>query len=724
MRIFIFLLIGLLSLFNPGMANDPESNLPGSQNSQPYFIEDKIDSIIQKSRSQMDYDIDSAISTILTAIDLTEQYNCSKLYNKSQYFLSLYLFLLGKNQESRLIIEEILPYYQASRSRWRLAILYNRLGRIHIHSANLDLARTYLQKAEKILIDLKKRGSQAMTNLYLSDLFTQKGEYGQSLQHSQKASELYRKEKNPDGISMALASTGDTYLIIKDYPLAITSYLQALANREKIVNQHVLLKPTMNLGIIAYQQGELNSAQNYLEETLFLIEKLGNSPYLPETYYYLGKLAEENGAIDEAFCYTRNAKTASIDISSLRLKFKAELRLAELYWMDGQENMTLKLAKGVYGWARKNNDFELLSTASNILAMYAEKKHSYKDAYLFRTQHQAAKDSVLNEEKIKEITANRLKYQYEKKEAAQMALQQIQEADFQNKLQRESLVKRILLLGIFLFSLLLILLVRSNYLRRKTMDQLQKKNETLRLTEQDLATKNQALEQYIDSNLQLENFAYMASHDLRAPLNTVLSFSQLLHKSAEDKLSLKEKDFVNFIVTGATHMDNLIQALLNFSQVDTEKLSLERIEISELLRQVQLSMQHIIDQKKPQIFVEAIPQVIQADWIKLTQLFQNLIENAIKFTPESQVPYIHIKGQEYVDRYQFSVSDRGIGIPREFQDRIFMIFKRLHSSDKFEGTGIGLALCKKIVEQHEGEIWVESLEGQGCTFHFTLKKFI
>ena len=671
----------------------------------------------------MNNDIELAIVTVLDAIELAEHNGCTILYNKSQYFLSLYLFLIGKNFESQLIIEEILPYYQSSGSQWRLAILYNRLGRIHIHAANLDSAHTYLKKAEAIHIALNKKGSQAMTNLYLSDLFVEKGKFAQSLHHSQKALKLYQTLGRPDGESMALASIGDIYLIIKDYPLAISNYTLALAKRERVVNQHILLKPIMNLGIIAFDHEDFKKAQLYLEETLFLIEKLGSSPYLPETYFYLGKLAEKKGNIEEAFCYTVNAKEASLDISSLRMKFKSELRLAELYLYEGREEKTLELAKRVYTWAKTNKDFELLASASNMLATCSQRKLQFDDAYSYRTQQQIAKDSALNADKIKEITANRLKYQYEKKQAEQLAFQKIQEAEFQNKLDRESFVKRVLLVGLMLFCVLMILLVRSNYLRRRTMDQLQKKNETLRITEQDLETKNQALEQYIDSNLQLENFAYMASHDLRAPLNTILSFSQLLHKSADNKLSGREKEFVNFIVSGATHMDNLIQALLNFSQVDTEKLKLEAVETTKLLDQVQLSMKHIIDAKAPKIVVGNMPSLIQADWIKLTQLFQNLIGNAIKFTPESREALIRIQGKEYTDRYKFSVSDQGIGIPSQFQERIFMIFKRLHSSDQFEGTGIGLALCKKIVDQHEGEIWVESEEGQGSTFHFTLKKF-
>ena len=716
----VFLFYGCLALFTTGLANDPSSE---ALDSKPYYIEDKTDSLIRQSRSQMDYDIDLAISTILEAIELAEQHNCSMLYNKSQYFLSLYLFLIGKNQESKLIIEEILPYYLASENRWRLAILYNRLGRISIHAANLDSALVYLQKAEAIHLALKKKGSQAMTNLYLSDLYVEKGQYAQSLQHSQTALELYRELGRPDGVSMALASIGDIYLIIKDYPSAISSYIQALADRERVVNQHVLLKPIMNLGIISYEQGDFKKAQDHLEETLFLIQKLGSSPYLPETYYYLGKLAEKYGDTEEAFCYTRNAEASSIDISSLRLKYKSKLRLAELNMEDGLEKEALELAKNVYSWAKNHKDYELLGSACNMLANYSQRKLLFDKAYTYRTEEQIAKDSVLNAEKIKEITANRLKYQYEKKQAEQLAFQRIQEAEFQNKLDRESFVKRVLLVGLFLFCLLMILLVRSNYLRRRTLDQLQKKNETLRLIEQDLATKIQALEQYIDSNLQLENFAYMASHDLRAPLNTILSFSQLLNKSADNKLSGKEKEFVNFIVSGATHMDNLIQALLNFSQVDTEKLSLAPVEMSKLLDQVKLGMKHIIDEKAPRIEIEAMPSVIYADWIKLTQLFQNLIGNAIKFTPEPCKAHIRIQGKEYSDRYKFTVSDQGIGIPKQFQERIFMIFKRLHSTDQFEGTGIGLALCKKIVDQHEGEIWVESEEGMGSTFHFTLKKF-
>ncbi len=239
---------------------------------------------------------------------------------------------------------------------------------------------------------------------------------------------------------------------------------------------------------------------------------------------------------------------------------------------------------------------------------------------------------------------------------------------------------------------------------------------------QDLNNKNRELEKYIESNMELENFAYIASHDLRAPIRTIISFGQLLKRSLQDKLIEQEKDYLDFIMSASLNMNQLINDLLTYSRVNNSKLNIEPVDLPALLEQIMEEMHTSIKDRFAIITLHNLPPKIYGDHTKLKQLFQNLIGNSLKFSKTTMRPKIEIHATEKSKRWHFMIKDNGIGINKEFYDRIFLLFQRLHSQDKIEGTGIGLALCKKITEQHQGQIWVESREGIGTTFHFTISK--
>lgn len=242
------------------------------------------------------------------------------------------------------------------------------------------------------------------------------------------------------------------------------------------------------------------------------------------------------------------------------------------------------------------------------------------------------------------------------------------------------------------------------------------------LAQQTLNDKNEELQKYIDSNLQLENFAYFASHDLQTPLRSIISFTQLLKGSLGKKLSENELEYMAFIIKSGKNMRSLIDDLLTYSRVNNSKTKLEQVNLPGVLADLETEFLPTVKKKKAVIVFEDIPQLIEADYTKIRQLFQNLIGNALKFTAEETTPVVKVSCTEIKDYWRFCIEDNGIGIDKTYQDRIFLLFKRLHSNDQFEGTGIGLAMCKKIVDQHNGKIWLQSNEGEGCKFYFTILK--
>ncbi len=220
------------------------------------------------------------------------------------------------------------------------------------------------------------------------------------------------------------------------------------------------------------------------------------------------------------------------------------------------------------------------------------------------------------------------------------------------------------------------------------------------------------------SNEELEQFAYVASHDLQEPLRMVSSYMQLLKRRYEGKLDSDANDFIGFAVDGASRMQTLIQDLLIYSRVGTRGKPFEPTNCEDVLGQVLMNLDIAIDEGGAVVTHDPMPTVV-ADSSQLAQLFQNLIGNAIKFHGD-EPPRVHVAAEQKGDEWEFSVADNGIGIDPEFFERIFVIFQRLHGRDEYSGTGIGLAVCKKIVERHGGRMWVESEQGRGATFYFTI----
>ncbi|MEG4506552.1 ATP-binding protein [Microcoleus sp. F6_B4] len=220
------------------------------------------------------------------------------------------------------------------------------------------------------------------------------------------------------------------------------------------------------------------------------------------------------------------------------------------------------------------------------------------------------------------------------------------------------------------------------------------------------------------SNAELEQFAYVASHDLQAPLATIASYAQLLEKRYKDQLDSQGSKFIGNIVQGCTRMQNLIDDLLEYSRVGRSRKAFELTDCNQAVEQALANLQGAIRETKAVVTYSELPAVM-GDISQLVQLFQNLVSNAIKYRHDAP-PVVHITACKQEENWLISVSDNGIGIALQHQKRIFQIFQRLHTQREYSGTGIGLAICQKIVELHGGCIWVESEPDRGSTFYFTL----
>lgn len=239
----------------------------------------------------------------------------------------------------------------------------------------------------------------------------------------------------------------------------------------------------------------------------------------------------------------------------------------------------------------------------------------------------------------------------------------------------------------------------------------------------DITERKEAEQKLKNINQELKHFVYIASHDLREPLRKITSFGSLLKQSLAEKISDDDdKENLDFMIDGASRMTKMVEGLLTYSRVSTKQQSSEAIDVNEIINQLrELELAILLEEKHVTVNIpQALPPV-EIDPVQIRQLFQNLIANGIKYQKPDVAPIITITSKSAADgMVRIEVTDNGIGIKPEYQQAVFSMFKRLHSRTEYEGTGIGLTVCKKIVEQYNGDIGVESKYGEGSTFWFTL----
>ncbi len=254
--------------------------------------------------------------------------------------------------------------------------------------------------------------------------------------------------------------------------------------------------------------------------------------------------------------------------------------------------------------------------------------------------------------------------------------------------------------------------------RKKNQVALSVANERL---QEEVARREQMQLHLQQSNQELEQFAYIASHDLKQPLSSIYSWSQLLGVRYGDRLDQKGNEYIQAIQDSVKQMTQLIDDLLTYSRLDRADSPFVQVNCDLIAHQVIHRLSSAIAQHNAQVTVDTLPEV-QGNPLQIGQLLQNLIENALKYHRSGTIPQIHLSATKQEKNWIFSCRDNGIGIESDFFEQIFYAFKRLHSQTQYAGTGIGLAVCKKIVQRHGGRIWVESTYGEGSTFFFSLPR--
>lgn len=543
-----------------------------------------------------------------------------------------------------------------------LGAIYKDLGEF---DNAFDIFVTILQEFQE-----EKDTFNIARNYYsLGSLFYYQNNYQQAQEYYQKSYDLAIAIQHKKLIYNCVAAFGSTYEAQDKLEVALKYHLQSLMIADSLEYQTGLAYSYHNLGTNYLLREQYTLALAKFTKSLAIKKKLN------DTWGIIGTRI----SMAETYKETKRYKKAIEELAVAEIlaqKIKARPRLLSIY----KEYATLY---------EKINDLE----RSNF----------------YLREQLILSDSIFNETTSANISAAQIRYEVQKRDA------EIDLLKIENQVLEKD--RRINILVFTLTALVVLFISAVAVLLRSSLNKERTFSETLSVKNQKIQKQNTAL---ADSNQSLENFAYVASHDLREPLRGIKSFATLLEKRYAPQLDAAAGEYLHFIRDGVERMDALLVNLLNFSRLNNHDTTFSKVNTADVLLKTTYALKVELEQKNVQLEIDyqSLP-TIQSNSALLGQLFQNLIANGAKFTKTEQ-PIVKVNYAKTDHEHQFSISDNGIGISPQNQQKIFQMFQRLHGRQEFAGTGIGLATCRKIVELHEGRIWVESEEGAGSTFFFTI----
>ena len=595
---------------------------------------------------------------------------------------------------------------------------YNRIGSIYQTLGKLDDSYEYQVKALQIYED--NRDSVGISRIYyaLGTLFYYQNQLEESLKFYSKCKDIcdiLGREKQIYACLEALGSVYDkmnnieksNYYTMQSYELAkkinhTTGIAYALGN---------MAQDKKKRGDIAKKENQVQlSTQYYKEAEKLFLESIQIKEEIQDIWGTTGGL-DLLARLYLALNQPEKALMAAKKCEKLSLHIKSKVRLMEVY-----RSYTMVYRK----------------LDKPTLAL------DYMDKFI------SLKDSVMNDKIAEEMGQSKNRYEIEKKESEIVLLKKENEL-FETNKELQKLQKYIFsIIAFFMMIVCYIIYSRlkfqkttNNLLEDKnkeikiqnlelhhTQDQLLKSNILLEENNLLLADKNEEINSknklLESSNEDLAQFAYVASHDLKEPLRMISSYTTLLKRRYNDLYDESGKEFMHYIVDATARMETMLTDLLSYSRVGTQNDKKDWVDLEDIMIIVEANLRARLQENNAQLIFKAkdLPAV-KANRTHMTQLFQNLVSNAVKFKGERD-PIVEVDCTYDNQLFTFSVKDNGIGITEENLKKVFDMFRRLHTRDEYEGTGIGLATCKKIVAKHGGDIWVESVYGEGCTFFFTI----
>jgi signal transduction histidine kinase len=542
------------------------------------------------------------------------------------------------------------------------ADLLQHLSQIHRRRQDFEKLDTYSGALLDISRQIHDEALEATALLNLGIVRSIESDYRSAMTHFVESLEQSERVGFRSNVAHCLINIGNVYANLFNYEDAFDRYNIALTNYADVLNENTRIAVNLNIGNLCHATEQYNLANDYFEKGL----ELAN----------ITEKSDMSAHAHTLICRTLLADKRSIE-ANRHVEFGAVnhpihlLNVAEIHFLEGNtEGATQHIVNGLEAAKNAKDDTSELR-GFRLLADIYEKIGDFNRAFRAEKVYSTKQVDYLRMQRTMHALDLEIRFSLREKQ------QRIEELTKENSFQG-------------------ILLEKSDQIAQQNV-------------------------QLTQANEELEQFAFITSHDLKEPLRMIGSFSQIIQRTYTDTIDENTSLYFRHINDGVTRMNALLDALLQYATIGKAEEETDIVDIADVIAIVKNNLHVKIEETYGNILCGELPQITSVQTL-LVQLFQNLIGNALKFNRPDNRPIILINAEDKRDHWLFSVEDNGIGIDKEHCERIFVIFQRLHKRDKYEGTGIGLSICQKIVHQLNGKIWVESETMKGATFYFTLPK--
>ena len=625
-----------------------------------------------------------------------------------------------KKQHNLILYQEqanrAMECYKSIDSKENTAKAHLELGIAFGYQGKIAEAKTSFEEAKDIFLEIPDSLMAAECSMHLGTTNIMKGERVEGLASYQEVLAYYEKIGYEDELSKLCNNIGLVHKDLYKNAEALHYFQKALAYAEKTEDKFIATQVLANIASCYTGNSEYNIALGYLDKGLLLSEEI-ESQYSKAIFYYevasaknkLGRNYEALDAINNSLVIVKEMN--NVDQIARGLVKKSEILLALSNYSQAHN-----ACKECYEISKRTQTLKIQKIALDCITKTANSLKIYKEAFEYQQEYIAVSDSlkVINDADKFAILEKETNYQREKAVLEQKNL--LNEALLREEKNNTKIFALLSTLSLLGFALLgFIFMSNKRYTSR-----IKEKTVIIKKSNEELNKVNKDLE---NANTKLNNFTSVAAHDLKSPLRTMASYSQLLLMRNKGKFEEKDAEMLAFVSDNARRLTSMIDDLLTFSKINEDLGPTETIKTNDVVNVVLKNLESVIQEQKAQVNVIGNLGTVQAHTNLLTQLFQNLIANGIKFKQEHKLPAITIaKHAETEETMTYMVADNGIGISKEYHDKIFTIFQRLHKADDFEGSGIGLSTCKSIVDYYDQDIWLESEVNKGTKFFFTLPK--
>lgn len=552
-----------------------------------------------------------------------------------------------------------------------LAEIYSQFGQIYIkkqeYSKSLEYSQ-YLLVISKRLKDTEKEIT-ALNNIAI--VSGVKTNYKIAIQYFLEALNKSKAIGYRHNIAHCLINIGTIYAHLYNYEEALDRYQIVLTKYQDILDDNTRVIIYNNVGNIHYTNEQPEDAKAYFTQAYDLAQQCNYQEMVAHSLAQLSRTETALGDFDNALKTAQEARIIIDKLGTLNGRQINLINLGDIYFREESYQEALNLTQEGLEVAIQLKDHTSEIRGYQLLALIFEKLGKYKLAFEYQLKYSQRKEEFAKIQNNKRFLHFEIKYAIKEKQ------KEIEQLTKENEFQS-------------------ILLSKS--------DQIARQNEEL-----------------LQMNEELRQFAYVASHDLKEPLRMIGSYTQLINRLYASKLDGDSDVYFNFITEGVARMNNLLDALLKYATIGHSEEEEKEINLNDVVEICKVNLRVLLAETETDIQIGELPTVYST-YSLLTQLIQNLLSNAIKFRQPDQKSVIKIQATENLEEHIISVNDNGIGISEEYLERIFVIFQRLHARTKYQGTGIGLSICQKIVKRLGGRIWVESVVDEGSTFYFSLPK--